>query len=187
MDIDWNFWNYYLWAVLLVIGCAAGWLLNLVTLPGNWIMVAAAALFAWLIPVANHRGITWTIVIVLVVLAAVGEAIEFAAGAAGAAKQGASRRAVVLSMIGAIVGSVLGLAAGAPLPIPIVGPLVTALFGGATGAFAGAYLGEAWKGRDEPARTAAGRGAFFGRIWGTIGKFAVGAVILAIVAWDALF
>jgi len=42
-----------------------------------------------------------------------------------------------------------------------------------------------WKGRAELERTAAGRGAFFGRIWGTVGKLAVGAVMLAIVAWDA--
>jgi hypothetical protein len=90
-------------------------------------------------------------------------------------------------MVGAIVGSIVGVVAGAPIPIPVVGPLVMAIMGGAAGAFGGAYLGETWKGRDEQARTAAGRGAFFGRIWGTVGKFAVGAVMLAVVAWDAFF
>jgi uncharacterized protein len=180
-------WTYYLWATLLVVGSVIAWLLNLVTLPGNWIILGGAALFAWLMPAGDGRGITWTVVIVLAILAVVGEVIEFAAGAAGAAKQGASRRAVALSMIGAIVGSVVGLTAGLPIPIPLIGPLVMAIFGGAAGAFAGAYLGEAWKGRDEPARNAAGRGAFFGRIWGTVGKFAVGAIMLAVVAWDAFF
>jgi hypothetical protein len=86
-------------------------------------------------------------------------------------------------MLGAIVGSIAGLAIGAP--IPIIGSLVMAVLGGACGAFGGAYLGEVWKGRHEPERVAAGRGAFFGRIWGTAGKLAVGAVMLAIVAWDA--
>ena len=185
MDIDWSFWGYYLYALLLVVGCMAAWLLNLVMLPGNWLILAGAALFAWLLPVEDGRGISWNVVIVLTVLALVGELIEFVAGAAGAAKQGASRRAVVLSMVGAILGSFLGLGVGAP--IPVVGSLVMAIMGGAAGAFAGAYLGEAWKGRDEPARTAAGRGAFFGRIWGTIGKFAMGAIMLAIVSWDAFF
>jgi uncharacterized protein YqgC (DUF456 family) len=187
MDIDWPSWRYYLWAAMLVAGCCVGWLLNLVALPGNWLIVGGAALFAWLLPIEEGRGITWAMVIVLAALATVGEIIEFAAGAAGAAKQGASRRAVALSMVGAIIGSVVGVIAGAPIPIPIVGPLVTAILGGAAGAFGGAYLGEAWKGRDEQARTAAGRGAFFGRIWGTVGKFAVGAVMLAVVAWDAFF
>ena len=178
-------WTYYLWALLLVVCSVVAWLLNLVTLPGNWVIVGGAALFAWLLPEEGGRGVAWPTVIALLVLAVIGEVIEFAAGAAGAAKQGASRRAIALSMIGAIVGSIVGLSIG--IPIPVIGSLIMALFGGAAGAFAGAYLGEAWKGRDEPARKAAGRGAFFGRIWGTIGKFAVGAIMLAIVAWDAFF
>jgi uncharacterized protein YqgC (DUF456 family) len=185
MDIDWQFWNYYLWATLLVVGCCIGWLLNLVALPGNWLIVGGAVLFAGLMPQEPDRGISWTVVIALIVLAIIGEFIEFAAGAAGAAKQGASRRAIALSMVGAVVGSIVGLSIG--VPIPVMGPLVMALFGGAVGAFAGAYLGEAWKGRDETARTAAGRGAFLGRIWGTVGKFAVGAIMLCVVAWDAFF
>jgi uncharacterized protein YqgC (DUF456 family) len=122
-------------------------------------------------------------VLVIAGLAVAGEIIEFAAGAAGAAKQGASRRGVALSIVGAIAGSIAGLAAG--VPIPVVGPLIGAVFGGAAGAFAGAYVGEAWKGRQEQDRLAAGRGAFVGRLWGTAGKLAVGAIMLAIVAWDA--
>jgi uncharacterized protein YqgC (DUF456 family) len=178
-------WTYYLWAALLVVGSVVAWLLNLIMLPGNWVILGGAILFAWLLPLDDGRGITWKVVIFLATLAIAGEVIEFAAGAAGAAKQGASRRAVVLSIVGAIVGSIVGLSVG--LPVPFIGPFVMAIFGGAAGAFAGAYLGEAWKGRDEPARTAAGRGAFFGRIWGTVGKFAVGAIMLAVVAWDAFF
>ena len=116
-----------------------------------------------------------------------GEIIEFGAGAAGAAKQGASKRGVALSMVGAIVGSILGLMAGVPIPIPVVGSFVMALVGGAAGAFFGAYMGETWKGRPEEHRVAVGRGAFSGRIWGTVGKLAVGAIMFAILAWDAFF
>jgi uncharacterized protein YqgC (DUF456 family) len=184
-DVDWTAWNYYLWASFLVASCGIAWLLNLVALPGNWIIVGAAALFTAFMPEDAERGLTWMTVIVLAVLAILGEAIEFAAGAAGAARQGASRRAIALSMIGAMIGSIVGLSVG--VPIPVVGSLVMALFGGAAGAFAGAYLGEAWKGRGEPERTAAGRGAFFGRIWGTVGKLAVGAVMFAVATWDAFF
>jgi uncharacterized protein YqgC (DUF456 family) len=176
-------WTYYLWALLLVVACCIGWLLSLVTLPGNWLIVGFAALFAWLVPVEGGRGLSWKCVIALVVLAVIGEVIEFAAGAAGAAKQGASKRSVALSMIGAIAGSILGLMAGSP--VPVIGSFVMALVGGALGAFGGAYLGEAWKGRPEEHRVAAGRGAFTGRIWGTMGKLAVGAVMVATVAWHA--
>ncbi len=178
-------WIYYLWAVLLLVASAASWLLTLVTLPGNWLIAAAAALFAWLIPEEAGQGVTWTTVGVLLVLAAIGEVVEFVAGAAGAARQGASRRAMALSLVGAFVGSLAGLAIGAP--IPLVGSLVMAVVGGSVGAFAGAYLGEWWKGRSGGERYAAGHGAFFGRIWGTVGKLAAGAVMLAVLTYDALF
>lgn len=176
-------WIYYFSAVLLLLLCVGSWLLTLVTLPGNWIVLGLAAGFAWLFPVAAGRGISWTTVFVLVGVAVAGEIIEFAAGAAGAAKQGASRRSVALSIVGAMVGSILGLGVGAP--VPVVGSFVMAVLGGAAGAFAGAYLGEYWKGRTDEDRIAAGKGAFVGRLWGTIGKLAAGAIMLVIVAWDA--
>jgi uncharacterized protein YqgC (DUF456 family) len=177
-------WMYYIWALLLVSACAVGWLLSLVALPGNWVVLGLAAVFAWLFPEnETGSGMTWLTIGALAVLAVIGEIVEFAAGAAGAAKQGASRRGVALSIVGAMVGSIAGLAIGTP--IPILGSFVMALLGGAAGAYAGAYLGEAWKGRPEEDRTAAGRGAFAGRIWGTVGKLVVGVIMLAIVVWDA--
>jgi len=188
MDISsWHLdpaWVYYPSALLLVLLCIAAWLTTLLTVPGNWIVVALAAGFAWLFPQEMGRGVSWTTVGVAAALAAVGEVIEFAAGAAGAAKQGASRRAVALALVGAMVGSVAGVMVGTP--VPVLGSFVMALLGGAGGAFAGAYLGEMWKGRAEHERIAAGQGAFVGKIWGTLGKLACGAVIVAIVAVDAL-
>jgi uncharacterized protein YqgC (DUF456 family) len=180
-------WLYYLLALLLVLACGVAWLTTLVTMPGNWIVVGLAAVFAWLFPagVDGGPGMSWTAVLYLLGLAVVGEIIEFGAGAAGAAQQGASRRGVALSIVGAMVGSFAGLAMGSP--IPVVGSLVGAVLGGAAGAFAGAYAGEAWKGRDEVDRMAAGRGAFVGRLWGTAAKLAVGAIMVVIVAWDAFF
>ncbi|MCA9102665.1 MAG: DUF456 family protein, partial [Planctomycetales bacterium] len=87
-------WAYYLLAVLLFVVNLAAWCLNLLTLPGNWTIVAVTALFAWLAPTSEGGPhVSWTVVGVLVVLAIVGEICEFAASAAGAAKQGASRRA----------------------------------------------------------------------------------------------
>jgi len=177
---------YYLLALLFVLACGGAWLTNLVTLPGNWFVVAFAALYTWQLPeTPTERGMTWATVFVLIGLAVAGEIIEFAASAAGAAKQGASRRGVALSIVGAMVGSIAGLAVG--IPVPVIGSLVAAVVGGAGGAFAGAYLGEAWKGREEDQRVAAGRGAFVGRLWGTAAKLAVGAIMLAIVTWDAFF
>ena len=129
-------WVYYLWALLLVLASGVAWLTTLFTLPGNWFIAGLAALFAWLIPINDGRGVDWRTVFVLLGLALFGEIIEFGASAAGAAKQGASKRGIALSMVGAIVGSILGLTAG--VPILIIGPFVGALVGGAAGAFFGA-------------------------------------------------
>ena len=144
----------------------------------------ATAVFAWLARGEDGRGISWTTVWILVALAAVGEIIDFAAGAAGAAKRGASRRAMWLSLFGAFAGSIVGAMVG--LPIGIVGSPIAALLGGAAGAFLGAYLGESWVGRPHGHSMEVAKGAFAGRIWGTVGKFAVGAVMLAVVTIDAL-
>ncbi|RIK72808.1 MAG: DUF456 domain-containing protein [Planctomycetota bacterium] len=169
-------WLYYALAVTLVLVGGLCWLANLFSLPGNWALVGVAALFAYLVPATAGRGIGWKTIALLAALAALGEILEFAAGAAGAAKQGASRRAVVLSLVGAMASSVGGL-----------GSLLAALLGGAAGAFAGAYLGETWKQRPHAAGMAVGKAAFVGRLWGTVGKFAVGAAMLGVLTVDALF
>jgi uncharacterized protein YqgC (DUF456 family) len=188
MDLSaWNLdlaWVYYPSVAVLVVLCVAAWLTSLFTLPGNWFVVALAAGFAWLFPHEAGRGVGWTTVGAAIGLAALGEVIEFAAGAAGAAKQGASRRAILLALVGAMVGSIAGVLVGSP--VPVLGSFIMALLGGAGGAFAGAYLGEMWKGRTVDERIAAGQGAFVGKIWGTLGKLVCGAVIIAVVTADAL-
>jgi uncharacterized protein YqgC (DUF456 family) len=176
-------WLYYLWVLLLVIANALAWATNLFSLPGNWIIVALTAWFAFALPVHDGRGISWWIVAVVVVLAIVGEIIEFFAGAAGAASQGASRRSVVLALVGTLVGSIAGAIVG--LPITLVGSVLAALGGGAAGAFIGAYAGEISKGRTAQHSAAVGQGALIGRLIGTLGKLIVGGVMFAVVAVDA--
>jgi uncharacterized protein len=174
----------YFWAILLIVGMGLAWTTTLFTFPGNWVIVGLAALFVWLLPPEAGGKLDWTTVGVAAFLGLVGEGIEFFAGAAGAKKQGATRRAMLLALIGTVVGSITG--AVISLPIPIIGPIIGAVGGGALGAFGGAYLGEAWAGRDESQRIAAGRGALVGRLLGTAGKLLVGAVMIVVIGIDAL-
>ena len=180
-----NPWLYYTLAIAFVATGFVCWLTNLFNLPGNWAMLGLTALFAWLVPHESSRGVSWNSVWILLALAIVGEIIEFVAGAAGAAKRGASRRSIWLSLVGALAGSIGGAIVG--LPIALVGAPIAALLGGAAGAFAGAYLGETWAQRPHGHSVEVAKGAFFGRLWGTAGKFAVGAVMLGVAAVDALF
>ena len=176
---------YYIWAVLLILACAGAWCLTLFTLPGNWLIVALAAAFAWFYHSPATLGLSWWVVVGLVVLAGLGEFVEFVAGAAGAAKQGGSRRGMILSVAGAAIGSIAGAIVG--VPIPVVGPIVAALGGAAAGAFCGAYIGESWKGEKNHSETlAVSKAALVGRILGTVGKLAIGAVMVVVVAVDAL-
>jgi uncharacterized protein YqgC (DUF456 family) len=178
-------WLYYPVAVLLVLANGVAWLSTLLTLPGNWLMLGFAALFAWWTADDPEHGIRWATVGIAAVLAVIGELIEFGAGAAGAASKGASKRAIGLSLVGALVGSLAGFVVGTP--VPVIGSLVVGVLGGAVGAFAGAYLGETWKGRTDADRMAAGQGAFTGKLWGTLGKLIVGAVMFAVIAVDAFW
>ncbi len=175
---------YYLAVTILLLLCALAWCLNLLSLPGNWLMLILAGAFAWLFSSEAGQGIGWPTVAILAGLCVVGELIESFAGAAGAAKLGGSRRGMILSVLGAVAGSLLGTIVGSP--IPVVGSVIAAVVGGGAGAFAGALVGEHWKGKQLGQGMKVGRAAFLGRIWGTIGKLAVGATMFAVTAVDAL-
>lgn len=175
---------YYAWVMLILCGAAIAWSLNFFALPGNWMIVGLAGLLAWAHPpLPGGPGIEWSTVGLLLALAAGGEILEAVAGAWGAGKRGGSRRAMVLAVAGTIAGSIIG-AVGA-LPILVVGPILGALVGGALGAFAGAYLGEMWKHGFSDKSISVGWGALIGRLLGTLGKLAVGVVMVVSLAVHA--
>lgn len=174
------FWFYLCLAVPMVLTAAACWVATLFTLPGNWAILALAAAWAHFMPKGEYGlGFAWGTVAVLGGLVLLGELVEFAAGAAGAKKEGGSRRGMALSILGAMIGSMAGAAAG--VPVPVVGVLIGAVGGGAAGAFGGAYLGETWKGRTAQQAVQVSKGALMGRLLGTGGKLACGAVMVAVL------
>lgn len=162
----------YVWATLLMLILAVAWALNLFVLPGNWVMVAAAAVYAWL------GAFSWWGTGVLLLLAILGELVEFGAGAAGAKHAGGSRRGAVLALLGAVIGSVAGAAVG--LPLPVVGSVAGALFFACLGAAIGALAGEHWKGRDLEYGLRVGTAAFWSRLFGTVGKMTIGLAMVAV-------
>jgi hypothetical protein len=176
---------YYFWASLLVAFNLLAWCATILALPGNWIIVAATAVFAFFFSTPGEPGLSWWVVGIVAGLAALGELLEFAAGALGAAKHGGSRRGMLLSLVGAFVGSLWG--AFLTLPIPLVGPILGALGGGAAGAFAGAFLGEVWAGKATDQSVAIGKGALVGRLLGTGSKLVIGMLMVIIVALDAFY
>src|SRR5690348_13712796 len=103
-------WIYYL---LLLVVLLTGLLINVLGLPGLWLMVAGFGGYALLTRWGNYVG--WPSLIALIVIGLIAEAVEFLAGAAGSRAAGARRR----GMIGAIVGGFLGAIFLSIIPIPI--------------------------------------------------------------------
>jgi uncharacterized protein YqgC (DUF456 family) len=172
----------WLWAILLLVALVACWLLNFIGLPGNWLNLLLAALYGWLMPVEHRADFGWVALAIMLLLAVIGEVIEFAAGAAGASTVGGSKRGAGLALAGALVGGVVGIFLG--LPIPFIGPIISPILFSAIGALIGSMLGEQWKGRDLKQSFWIGHAAFWGRLAGTIAKIGVGAamIVVAIVA-----
>lgn len=177
MEVTWAM--EIVWAVGLVLLCLFAWLLNLISLPGNWLAVALVVGYVWLGPETGRGAIGYGVAGLVFGLALLGEIVEFIAGALGASRAGASRKSTIYAVIGSMAGALLGGVMG--VPIPIVGSLVAALLFGALGATAGAMYGEWTDGKGWQESWTVGHAAFWGRLFGTLGKIAAGGGILAAV------
>ena len=131
-------------------------------------------------PANSPAALGWRTVVTVVVLAALGEIIELAAGAMGVARTGGSKRSAALALAGSLVGSLVGVVIG--VPIPVVGSVLAAVISAGIGAMAGAIIGELSVGRTPGAGWRVGKAAFWGRLAGTLGKMLLGAVMIVVVA-----
>jgi uncharacterized protein len=112
--------------------CLTGIALSMVTVSGTWLVLLAGLLFK----VSNvSLNPSWTVLIVLAVMAILVEVFEALAGYFGVVKKGGSKFAGVVagftSFIGGIIGTIF-------IPIYILGSLIGLFIGG----FLGAYVVE---------------------------------------------
>ena len=169
---------------LLFGGAFVAWLTNLIGLPGNWFIVLAAAVYSYLWYFWSwHDGATAIQlpgVIILLILASIGEGVELIAGAAGAKGVGGSKRGAALSFVVSIIGGIAGMFIGSAI-LPVIGSVLGALTFACVGALVGAILGEQWKGRQIDQSIEIGMAALLGRLAGTLGKIMVGAVMIVVL------
>jgi uncharacterized protein YqgC (DUF456 family) len=164
-------WLYYFILLALIVTALC---VQVLALPGLWLMVASTLAYAWLTHFAYLGWGAWGVVLGLAVCA---ELTEFLAGSAGAKKAGGSKRA----MLGAVGGGVLG---GLLLSIPV--PVVGTIIGVCLGAFAGAAGVELLIHGEAEKSTRVGFGAAKGALVGILTKLTFGVLILLFVAWRAL-
>jgi uncharacterized protein len=152
----------YAAASILALVSLIGLALTIVTLPGAWLICAAAVLVKalWVPDIFE-----WWLVAVLVGLAIVGEVIELVAGALGAAKGGGSKKGAIGAVLGTLAGAI-----GGSFFIPPIGTVI--------GAVAGAGIGSAaaemyWAKRSWQDAAKAGTGAAIGRLIATFFKVSI--------------
>jgi uncharacterized protein YqgC (DUF456 family) len=162
------------WSLLALVILVALFL-DLLGLFGNWLLLAAFIVVALITQFAYFGMGT---LFVLLLLALLGEGLEFAASGIGTAKFGGSKGAITASLIGCIVGAILG--------TPIL-PIIGTLLGACVGAFLAAALYEYIQSeKGVNASVKVGIGAALGKVAGFILKFCIGIVMLIAVAWAAL-
>lgn len=160
----------YVMAGLCTLLMIFGLLLILPGLPGNWVIIGIAALWAYF---GDAASFTWQYFAFIVGLAVVGEIVEFLAGHFGTRRFGGSSQGGYGGIVGALAGGILGAAFLFGL-----GALPGALIGG----FIGCFVVEKGRGMESGPALKAAWGASLGRFGGFVVKFGIGIVIL----WTAL-
>jgi uncharacterized protein YqgC (DUF456 family) len=159
-------WVYF---ILLLITDICGVVLAGLTLPGLWLMLAGATLYAWL---THGIYLHYYWLIVMFVLALGAEIAELFLGGAGAKKAGASKWGIFGSLIGAIVGGIV--------LTPFPPHLISTVVGICLGSFVGAFVVELIKGQPVSQSMKIGWGAAKGRMTGIAGKVGIGLLVMAL-------
>jgi len=113
--------------------------------------------------------------IAVVILATLGEIVEFFSGMGGARKAGAGWFGAISAIAGAIVGAMAGTLL---IPIPLIGTLI----GACCGAGLATLLIERIYGKEMDQSVRSGIGAGLGLLIGTTVKFLLGVAIWLIIA-----
>lgn len=159
--MDWSLLQYAVAVLFFLLGgvCVV---LVVVQLPGTWVMLLVAGAIEFLdrlyLPQGDRQTFGWWVLIAALVLAVIGEIVEFIAGVGGAKRGGATSR----GMWGALIGGVAGIFVFTPLFFFV--PLFGTFLGAVLGTFVGAVIGEL------TVEQATVRGTMRPAVWATIGR-----------------
>ena len=160
--------------VLFLIVAGAVLLLHMISLPANWIFLGLSLLYALL---TGFSPVGWWTLVVLAILAAIGELLEFLVGVGYTAKRGATRWGVIGTFVGGLIGGIA---------LSSVTPPAGTLLGAFGGSFLGAVLFEYLAQARVDAALRSGRAAFLGKVFGAVAKSMCGFWMWAVLAWQIL-
>lgn len=156
--------------LLLFGGCAVAFVALVLGLPGTFLIVGLALLYAW---ATGFAAVQWSTIAWLTILALIGEGVELAAAGAGAAGARPSRRVTIAALAGALIGGIVG--------TPILFG-IGSLLGALAGAFTGAFLAVRSEGGSLDESVAIGFAALKGRLLGFVLKAALAVVMVVVLA-----
>jgi len=142
----------------------------LIGLPGCWIILAEALLYALI--TKFNQGIGWWDLAALLAMAGAGEIAEFVLTAYGAQKYGAPKKAMAGAIVGGLVGAIL-----VNMVLPIIGAVIGAFVGVYLGAFLLTYMSD----RDLDKARKTGLGAFMGRVGSVLVKGTMAVAMAAVI------
>ena len=164
--------NFTLYALMLLISLL-GIALNILSLPGNWLIPLFALFFSWH---THWLRPTPGVLAIIVAILTIAELTELAGSLIGAKTFGASKAATWAAIAGTIIGALIG------APLALLGGLIGAILG----AFLAAWLVELIKKRPHKQALKSAVGAALGRATGLAIKLTFGLLTwltLAITAW----
>lgn len=147
--------------ILLMVALLFGIILTLIGLPGNFLLLLAAAIYGWQEEFL-HLNYAW--LLLLTAMWGCGELLEFLAGIMGAKKQRASGWALLAAFFGSLAGGIVGTGM-----LPLIGTVLGALFGG----FIASYTAEYFYTKDKEKAHAVAQGVVKGQITGMLIKLVI--------------
>lgn len=159
----------YLYVILFIVFMILGVLLQIISLPGNWVAIALLIIWKFIGPASSADNLTWTFIIILAAMAAAGELMEWFIQLKIGKKLGSTTKGNIGGIIGSIVGAILLL----PLFFGF-----GALIGALLGAYAGCLVAELLQGRQGKEARKAAWGVFVGRFLGMGLKMGIGILII---------
>jgi uncharacterized protein YqgC (DUF456 family) len=161
--------------IVLVLLILAGIVLVPLGLPGTWIIVGGAVLYSFFYNFSPTSSDLWVIAI-LIILAVIGEVLEFLVGTLGGKKLEVSTGAIVASFVGGILGAIIG------VPVFLIGSLLGLLLG----VFLGALIYELIVTKDMGLALRAAIAVFFSRLVASFMKTCI-AVVMGIYLGFKIF
>ncbi len=139
--------------ILYIIVLLGGLIIVPLGFPGTWLMVIASFVFSLLGDFQSGRSDFWVLFLV-VLMAVIGEVIEYMVGIMGSKKFQVTGGAIVCSIIGGLIGAFIG------IPVVVIGSLLGLL----VGTFLGAWLYEIILNRDIKKSFQMALAVFFSRV-----------------------